>query len=106
LLVFSVTDQQSFKEVDSFVKQIYRIKEKKKFPIVILANKTDLEYRVSEKDFKEYCNNEEIPLLETSALLKKNIKESFELIVRETMKFYNNDTSDDKKKKKKDCIVS
>ncbi|KAJ1678017.1 Ras GTPase, partial [Spiromyces aspiralis] len=43
LIVYSSTSRSSFDEVGSFYNQILRVKDKDRFPVVIIANKKDLE---------------------------------------------------------------
>jgi GTPase KRas len=42
LLVYSITDRQSFDEILIFQQQILRVKDKDYFPMVIVGNKCDL----------------------------------------------------------------
>jgi GTPase SAR1 family protein len=44
LLVYSITSRNSFEEISTFHQQILRVKDKDTFPVVIAANKCDLEY--------------------------------------------------------------
>jgi GTPase KRas protein len=44
LAVYSITSRNSFEEITTFHQQILRVKDKDWFPIVIVANKSDLEY--------------------------------------------------------------
>lgn len=44
LLVFSVTDRNSFDELPRFHKQILRVKDRDEFPMLMVANKADLEH--------------------------------------------------------------
>ncbi len=44
LLVYSITSRSSFEEISTFHQQILRVKDKDQFPIVVVANKSDLEY--------------------------------------------------------------
>jgi small GTP-binding protein len=44
LLVYSITSRSSFEEVSTFHQQILRVKDKDYFPVVVVANKCDLEY--------------------------------------------------------------
>jgi GTPase KRas protein len=44
LLVYSITSRNSIKEISTFHQQILRIKGQDSFPIIIVANKCDLEY--------------------------------------------------------------
>ena len=43
LLVFSVTERSSFDEISKFHRQILRVKDRDEFPMLIVANKSDLE---------------------------------------------------------------
>ena len=43
LLVYSIIDKNSFEEIPKFYKQILRVKDKTDFPMILVANKADLE---------------------------------------------------------------
>jgi Ras-related protein R-Ras2 len=45
LLVFSITDRSSFDEINKFHRQILRVKDRDEFPMLIVANKADLEHQ-------------------------------------------------------------
>lgn len=51
LLIYSITSRQSFEEIMTFQQQILRVKDKDYFPIIVVANKCDLdkEREVSEE---------------------------------------------------------
>ncbi len=44
LLVYSITSRNSFDEISTFHQQILRVKDKDSFPVIVVANKCDLEY--------------------------------------------------------------
>ena len=44
LLVYSITSRNSFEEISTFHQQILRVKDKDSFPVLVVANKCDLEY--------------------------------------------------------------
>lgn len=44
LLVYSITSRSSFEEISTFHQQILRVKDKDSFPVIVVANKCDLEY--------------------------------------------------------------
>ena len=44
LLVYSITSRSSFEEILTFQQQILRVKDKDYFPIIVVANKCDLEH--------------------------------------------------------------
>jgi len=45
LLVFSLTDRNSYEEIYKFHKQILRVKDRDEFPMMLVANKCDLEHQ-------------------------------------------------------------
>lgn len=45
LLVFSVTDRNSFEEIYKFHRQILRVKDRDEFPMLMVGNKADLEHQ-------------------------------------------------------------
>ena len=44
LLVYSITSRSSFEEISTFQQQILRVKDRDSYPIVVVANKSDLEH--------------------------------------------------------------
>ncbi len=44
LLVYSITSRNSFEEISTFHQQILRVKDQDSFPVVVVANKCDLEF--------------------------------------------------------------
>lgn len=55
LLVYSVTDKQSFDNIGHFHTQILRVKDRDSYPMLLVANKVDLVHlrRVSEEQGRE-----------------------------------------------------
>ena len=45
LLVYSVTSRDSFEELGTLYQQILRVKDQDSFPVIVVANKCDLEYQ-------------------------------------------------------------
>ena len=43
LLVYSIIDRGSFEEITKFQRQILRVKDRTDFPMILVANKADLE---------------------------------------------------------------
>ena len=44
LLVYFITSRSSFEEISTFYQQILRVKDRDSFPVIVVANKCDLEY--------------------------------------------------------------
>jgi GTPase KRas protein len=109
LLVYSITSRNSFEEISTFHQQILRVKDKDSFPVIVVANKCDLEYE------RQVGNNGASPLvrashwltsgvscfpegrdlakhfgcrfIETSAKQRINVDEAFYNLVREIRKY-------------------
>ena len=69
LLVYSVTDKQSYENVMFFYTQILRVKDKDACPMLLVANKVDLVHlrKVTEEQGRELAHQLGIPYIETSA---------------------------------------
>ncbi|KAF9364542.1 Ras GTPase [Mortierella sp. NVP85] len=89
LLVYSITSRNSFEEIATFYQQILRVKDKDFFPIILVANKCDLEHerQVSTHDGREMAKQFHSRLIETSAKQRINVDEAFYNLVREIRRF-------------------
>ena len=89
LLVFSVTNRASFDEVHKFYMQVLRVKDRDVFPVILVANKTDLtsERVVQPNEIRALADNLHLPVIECSAKLKINIDQAFYELVRLVRKF-------------------
>jgi GTPase KRas protein len=88
LMVFSITSRSSFDEITSFREQILRVKDADKAPMVLVANKSDLENerQVTTGEGQDLAKSFNIPFMETSAKTRVNVEESFFELVREIRK--------------------
>lgn len=89
LLVYSVTDENSLKELLSLREQVLRIKDSDNVPMVLIGNKCDLEDdRVLSIDdgIKVSQDWGLVPFYETSAMYKTNVDEAFIDVVRQIMR--------------------
>lgn len=85
LLVYSVTDRQSYENVKHFYTQILRVKDKEHYPMLLVANKIDLVSlrKVTEEEGQLLANELDIAYIETSAKdPPHNIDKAFHEIVR------------------------
>lgn len=89
LLVYSVTSQSSFDEISVFHQQILRVKDKDYFPVVVIANKIDLEEdrQVDPQAGLALARSFGSTQIETSAKARINVDESFHELVRTIRKF-------------------
>ncbi|VDD79995.1 unnamed protein product [Mesocestoides corti] len=85
LLLFDVTDRQSFTSLGEFVEHILRVKHTDNVPMLICGNKVDLveSRKVSPEEAEEFCRKCNVPYLETSAKTNKNVKNAFLTLARE-----------------------
>ncbi|CAF3784922.1 unnamed protein product [Rotaria socialis] len=85
LIVYSVIDPNSCKNIRQFYNQILRVKDRKFYPMVLVANKIDLVHlrRISEEEGRELAAELKIPYIETSAKVPpKNVDVAFHELVR------------------------
>ncbi|MPC38594.1 Ras-like protein 2 [Portunus trituberculatus] len=110
LLVFSVTDRNSFDELPRFHKQILRVKDRDEFPMLMVANKADLEHQrvTSIEEAHALARQLKIPYIECSAKSRTNVDQSFYELVRIIRKFQVAERPPSKpaaKKDKKNCVI-
>jgi small GTP-binding protein len=116
MLVFSVTDPDSFTKLNEVEKKVKMIKESmKEVPVILVANKIDLPRKITTEQGQEMAARFNCPYIETSAKTRHNIDEAFAKIVGEVRRIKNGPppptsgtntpTSGDEKKggKKKGC---
>ncbi|KAK7582369.1 hypothetical protein V9T40_013814 [Parthenolecanium corni] len=85
LIVYSVTDTQSFAHVIDFYNQVLRVQDAESFPVLLVANKVDLLHsrKISEEKGKEIASQLGVEYIETSAKEPPlNIDTAFHQIVR------------------------
>jgi len=115
LCVYSITSRNSFEEISTFYQQILRVKDKDYYPIIIVANKCDLEGErvVSTQEGRDLAKQCGCKFIETSAKQKINVDEAFFSLVREIRRFNKENgvagaggrNSPGGKKKKKGCTI-
>jgi len=96
LLVYTITSQQSFSEMQKFYQAILRTKDMDKVPLVIAGNKCDLRdsndpNQVLTSQAEEQAKAWGCPFYETSAKEKIMNEECFYQVVREIRKFEKED---------------
>ncbi|KAL3470900.1 ras family-domain-containing protein [Aspergillus californicus] len=89
LLIYSITSRQSFEEIMTFQQQILRVKDKDYFPIIVVANKCDLEKErvVSEQEGEALARQFDCKFIETSAKSRINVENAFYELVREIRRY-------------------
>ncbi|XP_041835003.1 ras-related protein ralB-B-like [Melanotaenia boesemani] len=110
LLVFSITEHESFTASSEFREQILRVKEEDAIPLLLVGNKSDLEDRrqVSADEAAAKASEWGVQYVETSAKTRGNVDKVFFDLMREVRKKKMSETRQDGpsgKKKKKHCCV-
>ena len=83
ILIYDISDLDSFKAVDNWIKSI-RETGKEKLPIILVGNKCDLsddERKISLKEGQDKADEFQIPFYETSCKDGINIKEALEKLI-------------------------
>ncbi|KAJ7593472.1 ras-like protein [Mycena floridula] len=92
LLVYSITSRNSFEEISTIHEQILRVKNQDSFPVIVVANKCDLEYerQVRMNEGRDLAKHFGCKFIETSAKQRINVDEAFSNLVR-GIRRYNKD---------------
>ena len=88
VLVFNVTDYNSFKNLDLWLQQISDNIDKK-IPIILFGNKADSpkeNWQVTNEQIKNFTKKNNLQYFEVSAKTKQGINEGFSYIVNEAYK--------------------
>ncbi|KAJ7086104.1 ras-like protein [Mycena belliarum] len=80
LIVYSITSRASFGEISSFHQQILRVRDQAAFPVIVVANKCDLE---RERQGRKLAKRLGCIFIEASAKEHTNVDEVFTNLVRE-----------------------
>lgn len=98
LLVYDITERNSFEKVREWMKMIQQNTTKDKIGLILVGNKCDLEERqVSTEEGENLAKEFGILFYETSAYKDINIAESFEKLVSEIISKKEPDTPKEKK---------
>ncbi|XP_008295491.1 ras-related protein ralB-B-like [Stegastes partitus] len=111
LLVFSITEHESFSATSEFREQILRVKEEEAIPLLVVGNKSDLEERrqVLAEEAAAKASEWSVQYVETSAKTRANVDKVFFDLMREVRKKKMSESKDKNgpsgKKKKKHCCL-
>eukprot|EP01080_Neovahlkampfia_damariscottae_P007708 gene7708-12174_t len=102
LIVYSITDYVSFKEIEKIIEIIYRIQKVSSYPIVLVGNQSDLENqrKVEKKEGEKLANKYKIPFFEVSAKEKTNLNECFEKLALKMTEY-----KEPQETKKSSCVI-
>ncbi|KAF5283425.1 hypothetical protein FQA39_LY04801 [Lamprigera yunnana] len=85
VVVYSLTNHQTFQDIRSMKELITRVKGTERVPILLVANKVDLEHQreVTTDEGDSLAKQWDCPFVEASAKNRTNVNEVFAEIVRE-----------------------
>jgi len=93
LLVYSITDKDSFNNLESkWINEINDSVDVNNIPIVLIGNKKDLEDErvIEEQSAREFANKFNLKFLETSSKTGENVDLAFKELINEVVKSKNN----------------
>ncbi|KAH9848434.1 ras-domain-containing protein [Lenzites betulinus] len=108
VLVFSLTQETTLKDVDHIRQQIYRIKGgDQDIPMVVVGTKMDLngEREVSSETMQELALRWGLPFYETSAKKSWHVNEVFNHLLSRMRKQYPNGAPKSKKRRRDQCLI-
>ena len=96
LLVYDITNEESFKNLNEFYKQVCEINGRDKLIIGVVGNKNDLyeERNVKEEEGQKYAEEIKASFFETSAKDHETIESLFEGICEQFIKKDNKNNND------------
>jgi GTPase KRas protein len=83
-MVYSITNRDSFTELEHYLTVAEQAKESDRFPVIIAGNKCDLESQrqVPKEEAEKYAEKRHAQYIETSAKTRHNIEEAFTMLAR------------------------
>ena len=93
IVVYSVTDENSFNEVDYWIDQIKNSYDISTYPFILIGNKCDLynERKVSKEEGEKKAKEYNIKFFETSARNDINVNESFMSLIENVFEKYHDE---------------
>jgi len=82
LVVFDVCRESTFNSVKRYIKKIHRLKPAPDYPIIVAANKSDLEPAVENFRVKDLCENYNVDFYNTSGITGDNVVNIFHELLR------------------------
>ena len=108
LLVFSITEPESFQALDDLRECIVEVKKDKKFALLLVGINADLEdqRRVSTTEAQEQASRWGVPYVEASVKTKFNVNKAFLDLVRMIKTTKGEPSGQGKINKKNKCVIT
>ena len=86
LLVYDITERNSFDEIKDYFNEQVQEQCKKKIPVILLGNKTDLEENraIPSEEAAKFCLENDYIFMETTCLKNTNVSDAFETLIELT----------------------
>ena len=86
LLVYDISERNSFDEIKDYFNEKIKEQCKKNIPVILLGNKTDLEENreIPSDEAAKFCEENEYIFMETSCLKNTNVADAFETLIELT----------------------
>ena len=98
ILLYDVTSRESFQNIKQWIKDINNNITMKPF-LILVGNKIDLERKVTQQEGEELAQKYSVLYFETSAATGKGIEETFQALVENIMRNY------DERKKQEESLM-
>ena len=105
ILMYDVTDQNSFKNIRNWIKQIEANAQTSVIKVLVGNNCDKPDRVVTEEEGKKLANDSNMGFFETSIRTNQNVNEVFNFLVQEIMKPNKAGEKDNSEKNKKDCLI-
>ena len=101
ILVYDISNQQSFKSIKTWYKNLLETVNFNKVGLILVGNKSDKEIReVDDNEVKKFCEQNKLSLIESSARTNKNVKEIYTSLIDIMLKLSNKEPSSERKSDK------
>lgn len=85
IIMFDLTNIETLKQVDYWIKQLEKYITNKNFHMIIVGNKSDEQNQISENVINEYLDKYDIEYIKTSAYKGENVNTVFDILINKSI---------------------